>query len=51
MELVEIKCRCKDCAFSEIYKGELYCRIFERESEVFTVEVEPNDFCSNGEEG
>lgn len=49
MELVQIECRCKDCICCETYKGKLFCRAFERESEYFSVEVNKDDFCSNGE--
>lgn len=49
MEIVEIECRCKDCSFCEIHKGQLYCRVWEIGYNPFTVETNPNDFCSHGE--
>lgn len=49
METVEIECRCKDCFFGQTHKGQLYCRVWEWENEHFTIEVNPEDFCSYGE--
>ena len=34
--------RCKECKYSDIYKGEMFCQIR-------TDDVKPDDFCSYGE--
>lgn len=51
MELVEIKCRCKDCKHAggfDLYKR-LYCYWWDYEQGMEPNTVEELDFCSNGE--
>ena len=50
MEVVKIKCRCKDCIYYyKNRKGKGFCEYWTCEPYETYAEVEENDFCSNGE--
>lgn len=53
METIEIKCRCKDCKYSEIRLiGDpdlMFCAFWSRTECLPLLTVNKNDFCSNAE--
>lgn len=49
-EVVEIKCRCKDCTHSVKEGSKLYCYFWDHERGMEPNIVEESGFCSNGEE-
>lgn len=48
-ELVEIRCRCKDCKYSLKQGSELYCYLWDYEQGMSPNTVEESGFCSYGE--
>jgi len=51
MEIVEIKCRCKDCVHSDTRGSDwvLYCYFWDYEQGMSPNTVDKMDFCSNGD--
>lgn len=47
-EMVEIKCRCKDCEYSDKMGDKLYCYFWDHEPGTEPNIVKPDGFCSNG---
>lgn len=49
VEMVVIKCRCKDCEHCHQRKDKYYCYFWDFETGMEPNQVNPEDFCSNAE--